>query len=96
MNSLMDQLQKLSDDIARKHATIIENECKSVMHKFNCRPEDLIIEYRDNTRIFIKVKGSEIVIHNQYVVDGAIKPMKLPGCRHGYVDYCNICDEKKL
>jgi hypothetical protein len=95
MNSIMDQIENLSRTLARKHAEIIENECQAVMHKFNCHPEDLIIEYHDNTHIFIKVKGSEFVIQNLYTVEGT-KPMKLPSCKHGIVDYRNICDGKKL
>lgn len=64
--SLSNLIEEKSKELALKHAEIIENECKKVIDKFNCQPEDLIIEYHENTKICIKIKGSEFVINNVF------------------------------
>jgi hypothetical protein len=63
-------IEDICNDIARKHASIIEEECKRVCEKFNCPSTDLIIEYHDQTRIKIRVLGSDFTIDNVYTVNG--------------------------
>lgn len=60
------EIQKICNNIARKHAEIIENECKIVCAKYNCDASDLIIEYHDHTHIKINAKGSHFTIENVY------------------------------
>jgi len=59
-------IQKICNDIAKKHAEIIEDECKKVCEKYNCQPSDLLIEYYDHTHIKINARGSEFTIENVY------------------------------
>lgn len=70
MNIIDDKVMELS----LKHAKIIEDECKKACEKFNCKPEDLIIEYHGNTQIKINVRASHFEITNHfYCENGVIK-----------------------
>lgn len=60
----MSLLQDKVNEIATKHAKIIEDECKKVCDKFNCNPEDLIMEYHANTQIKIGVRAAHFEITN--------------------------------
>ena len=69
-------IQKKVMEVARKHAEIIENECKMVCEKFNCDRDDLIIEYHKNTQIKITVKASHFEITNNFI----FKDSEVLGC----------------
>lgn len=65
----MNIIEQKAKEIASKHAEIIEYECKLACMKFNCRPEDLIIEYIGRTQIKINVKASHFEITNVFTCD---------------------------
>jgi hypothetical protein len=63
-------IERICFEIAQKHASIIEEECKKVCERFNCPSTDLIIEYHDHTNIKIRVHGSDFTIDNIYTMNG--------------------------
>lgn len=67
--SLMESVMETVNNIAKKHADIIEHECRKVCERFNCPPTDLIIEYHDHTRIKIRVHGSDFTIENVFAIE---------------------------
>lgn len=62
-------IQDKVNEIALSHIAIIEKECIKACEKFNCKPEDMIIEYHGNTQIKIKIKASEFEITNNFIFD---------------------------
>lgn len=58
-------LKKVSE-LAWKHAQIIENEIKQIIERFNCFPDDLIIEYLPQAEVKINIKGSHFKIENVF------------------------------
>jgi hypothetical protein len=67
MNKFIDEIVQ---EIAIKHAKIIEEECKKSCEKFNCNASDLVIQYNGNTKIKILVKSSDFEIINIFTYNG--------------------------
>jgi len=67
----MNELQKLIDqktkELALQHAKIIEDAMKEAINKFDCNPEDLILEYHGHTKVNICLRVSELTINNNFV-----------------------------
>ena len=65
---ISEMINELAMSVAKKHPEIMENECKKVMERLGCLPNDLIIEYHDKATFVIKVMGSEFSIENTYTI----------------------------
>lgn len=65
-----EKINELVLDMARKHAEILENECKLACEKFNVSPDQLIIKYMGNVSIQIDVRASHFQIRNEFKVCG--------------------------
>lgn len=70
----LDEIQKLiiekSAEIAKKHAEIMEQECKRVCERFNCNPNDLILECHPSMEFKIKINASHFKIENEFTYNG--------------------------
>ena len=66
MNELQKLIEEKSKELILKHANIIEEEIKKVIDKFNCKPDDLILEYHNNLKIKIRLNVSEFEINNNF------------------------------
>ncbi len=53
-------------EIINKQCAAIEEECKKVLIKFDCKPTDLSVEYHNKTEVKIKVLGSQFEIINNF------------------------------
>ena len=74
MNEIQQMLIKKSNELAKRHSDIIENECKNAVEKYNVNPSQLIIEYHNQTNIKICIQVSEFEIVNHFTYrDGNIK-----------------------
>jgi hypothetical protein len=62
----MNIFEEKAKELAYKHAQIIEEECQKVIDRFKCKPEDLIIEYRENIKIHISVRAVKFEIENVF------------------------------
>ena len=58
-----------SKELAKRHAEIVENECKSLCEKYNITTDNLIIKYHINNEIEIDVKGVHFQITNEFVIN---------------------------
>jgi hypothetical protein len=65
MINIQDKVKEMAD----KNVAIIEEKCKKACEKFNCKPQDLIIEYYGHTQIKIKIKASEFEITNNFIFE---------------------------
>ena len=70
--NIQEMIEEKSKELALLHAGIMEMECKKACEKYNCNPEDLIIEYHDNAHIKIKLCVSDFTIENQFICNGEI------------------------
>jgi len=66
MTDIQEKVHKIANEIARRHAEIIEKECKMVIDKFKCNPEDLIIKYDHSAKISIDIKAVKFEIENVF------------------------------
>lgn len=55
-----------ANELARKHADIIEQECKMLCDQYNVKPQKLIIKYYQTNKIAIDIKGVEFEINNVF------------------------------
>ena len=69
MNELQKLIEEKVKEVALKHADIIEGEMQKAIDKFNCRPEDIILEYHNNAKIKIRLKVIEFEINNHFYWD---------------------------
>lgn len=61
---------QLADEMSKKYVDIIEEECKKACKKFNCSPEDLIIQFHGRTKIQINLKASHFEIVDNFYYEG--------------------------
>ncbi len=60
--------EKKIKDITSQHAQLIEDKCKAVLIKFDCKPSDLSIEYHNKTEIKIRVLGDQFDMVNHFYI----------------------------
>lgn len=71
MDNIQNLIEEKSKELARKHAAIIEYECKRVCEKYNVHPSQLILNYFPNNIIEINInithrfKIENIFINNE-------------------------------
>jgi len=65
--NLANMIDDIAYKIAKQHARIIEDEIKKVLGNYNCKPEDLVIEYSGNAKIQINIKASQFTIQNHFI-----------------------------
>jgi len=68
IDSISEMVNKKCIELAKKHAEIIESECKLICEKFNCAPSDLELEYNDKMQITIKINASRLVVEHKFIV----------------------------
>ena len=66
MNDLQELLELKAKELALQHIKIIENAIKIAIDKFDCKIEDLILEYHGHTKVNIRLKVSEFEINNNF------------------------------
>ena len=64
--NISEWLIKKSNELAAKHANIIEQECKMLCDQYNIKPQKLIIKYYQTNKIVIDIKGVEFEINNVF------------------------------
>ena len=64
----MTPIDKMAMDLAKKHAEIIEEECKKACKNFVVEPKDLILEYHGHAEIKIKIQASHFEIKNSFQI----------------------------
>lgn len=57
-------------ELARKHADILEEECKKVCEQYDIDQANLIIEYHSDNSIKIKIQASHFKVTNVFTYDG--------------------------
>jgi hypothetical protein len=67
MSTIDEMIRKKSNEIAECHQRIIERECRLVIEKHQCLPEQLIIEYTAQTAVKILIQASHFQISNEFV-----------------------------
>lgn len=70
MSEIQDLVLKASKELAAKHAEIIEHNCQLVCETYDCNPDQLILEFKTNTEISIKISTINFMIRNIFTVDG--------------------------
>ena len=69
MNKIQELVEEKVREMAEKHASIIEQKCKEACHKYQCTPDDLILEYHGHSQIKIKIMAAHFEITNQFTCD---------------------------
>lgn len=69
---MIEIIEQKAMELARKHAEILEEECKKVCEQYDVGPANLIIEYHADTSIKIKIQASHFKVTNTFVYDDGI------------------------
>lgn len=69
MSELQELIEQKAKELALQYTKIIEDEIKKAINKFDCKPEDLILEYSGHTKVNIRLRVSEFQINNHFIWD---------------------------
>lgn len=62
-------IEEKAFELALKHARIIESEVKKIIEKYNCKPEDIILEQHGINNVIIKIRVAHIRITDNFTCD---------------------------
>ncbi len=69
MSEIQTLVEKVTKELAYRHAKIIEDECRAVCNNYKCSPDQLILEFKFDTEVHIKIDATKFQIKKIFTFD---------------------------